>query len=108
MATPTYGFRTYKGKGSRLLPTLEEGDKRYANVQARDGYSGWKDGLMFIRAYAYQDGGDGSGHLYRVEAIRMRGLDSLAVGYGRTNGEAWSALYAALKTKGIMPENTAA
>lgn len=52
MTHPTYGFRTFKGQGSRLL---RDTDNDWVNVQAREGTAGWKKGLLFIRLYAYQD-----------------------------------------------------
>jgi hypothetical protein len=102
MAHPTYGFRTYKGKGSRLLRDLPDND--WVNIQAREGTSGWKEGLLFTRTYAYQSGGPAGGHhLYRWEATRLAGLDRIAEAYGRTSDEARRALYADLKRKGVMP-----
>jgi hypothetical protein len=102
---PTFGFRTFKGKGSRLLRDLPDDD--WVNVQAKEGLSGWKDGLLFTRTYAYQNATDGrkAQHLYRVEVTRLQGLDRIADGYGRTSDEAWRALYAVLKQKGVMPED---
>lgn len=100
---PTYGFRTFKGSGSRLLRS--EGDD-WVNVQAKEGTSGWKDGLLFQRTYAYQKGGaNGAQHLYRLEAIRLEGLETVATGYGKTSDEAWQFCYEQLKRKGVMPSS---
>lgn len=102
MAHPTYGFRTFKGEGSRLLRDVEDD---WVNVQAKEGYSGWKEGILFLRSYAWQparQGGAGH-HLYRVEAIRLAGLDTVGVAHGRTAKDAWKHLYADLKRKGHMP-----
>lgn len=101
MAHPTFGFRTFKGRGSRLL---RDEDNDWVNVQVREGTSGWKKGLLFTRHYAYQEkGANGAQHLYRYECLRLKRLDSIATAFGRTNDEARSALYDDLKRKGIMP-----
>jgi hypothetical protein len=102
VAHPTYGFRTLKGKGSRLLRDLPDND--WINIQAREGTSGWKDGILFTRTYAYQNSGvNGPQHLYRWEATRLDGLDHIAEAHGKTSDEARLALYADLKRKGLMP-----
>ena len=103
MAHPTYGFRTFKGIGSRLVRG-EEND--WVNVQAREGMDGWKKGLLFLRLYAYQDGRKGvpGRHLYRYECVRLEGLEPVAVAHGRTNDEARASLYEDLRRKGVMPE----
>jgi hypothetical protein len=101
MAHPTYGFLTYKGSGSRLLRGV---DDDWVNVQAREGQTGWKEGLLFTRHYAYQrDGANGAQHLYRYEATRLEGLDRVAEAFGKTDDEARQALYEQLKRKGVMP-----
>ena len=103
MAHPTYGFRTFKGVGSRLL---RDTDNDWVNVQAREGTAGWKKGLLFVRLYAYQDahGSTPARHLYRYECFRLRGLESVAVAHGPTNEEARASLYEDLKRKGVMPD----
>jgi hypothetical protein len=103
MAHPTYGFRTFKGIGSRLL---RDTDNDWVNVQAREGTDGWKKGLLFVRLYAYQDarGKTPGRHLYRYECFRLRGLESVAVAHGTTNDEARESLYEDLKRKGVMPD----
>lgn len=102
MAHPSYGFRTFKGHGSRLL---RDTDNDWVNIQAREGTSGWKQGLLFVRVYCYQERTPAAGaqHLYRYECLRLRGLDLISVAYGRTNDDARNNLYADLKRKGIMP-----
>lgn len=101
MSHPTYGFRTFKGKGSRLL---RGADDDWVNIQAREGTSGWKDGILFTRTYSYQRSGvNGAQHLYRWEATRLDGLDRIAEAYGKTSDEARHALYADLRRKGVMP-----
>src|SRR4051794_15569230 len=101
MSNPTHGFRTFKGRGSRLLRTE---DDDWVNVLAREGTSGWKDGLLFTRHYAYQHSGrNGAQHLYRYECLRLKGLDSVALAFGRTDDEARSNLYEDLKRQGVMP-----
>jgi hypothetical protein len=102
MGHPTFGFRTFKGFGSRLL---RDEDNDWVNIQAREGTSGWKQGLLFLRTYAYQEKtpAGGAQHLYRYECVRLKGLDLLSVAYGRTNDEARDNLYADLKRKGVMP-----
>lgn len=102
MAKPTYGFLTYKGSGARLL---RGPDDDRVNVLTREGRSGWKEGLLFTRHYAYQEG-DGdrpAGHLYRYQAIRLKGLDTVAEAFGGTDNEARQGLYEQLKRKGVMP-----
>lgn len=107
MAHPTFGFRTYKGQGSRLLRDVPDND--WVNLQAKEGTSGWKDGLLFTRTYAYQEGTKtrNAAHLYRVEATRLVGLDRIAEAHGRTSKEAWKALYDDLRRKGVMPADAA-
>jgi hypothetical protein len=101
MAHPTFGFRTLKGRGSRLVRSE---DDDWINIQSREGMSGWKKGLLFTRHYAYQQAGqNGAQHLYRYECIRLNGLDSVAVAFGKTNDEARDNLYEDLKRKGVMP-----
>lgn len=103
MAHPTYGFRTYKGQGSRLL---RGPDNDWVSVQVKEGESGWKKGLLFTRHYSYQEqGANGAQHLYRYECTRLKGLDSLATAHGKTNEEARESLYADLRRKGVMPES---
>ncbi len=57
--------------------------------------------------YAYQerDGNTPAQHLYRYEAIRLKGLDSVATAYGTTDNAAREAMYEQLKRKGVMPEH---
>jgi hypothetical protein len=101
MAHPTFGFRTFKGQGSRLL---RDTDNDWVNIQAREGTAGWKKGLLFTRHYAYQEKGiNGAQHLYRYECLRLTGLDTVATAYGKTNDEARGRLYDALRQKGVMP-----
>jgi len=102
MAHQTFGFRTFKGFGSRLL---RDKDNDWVNVQAKEGTSGWKKGLLFLRVYAYQDKTrvGKAQHLYRYECLRLRGFGQLAVAHGRTDDEARYNLYDDLKRKGIMP-----
>jgi hypothetical protein len=102
MAHPTFGFRTFKGFGSRLL--RDEGND-WVNIQAREGTSGWKKGLLFLRTYSYQEAtpAGGAQHLYRYECLRLRGLDSVGSAFGRTNDDARNNLYEDLKRKGVMP-----
>jgi hypothetical protein len=103
MTNPTYGFRTLKGKGARLL---RGEDDDWVNVLAREGLTGWKRGLLFTRHYAYQQQGtNGAQHLYRYECLRLKGLDQVAVAYGKKDEEAREALYRDLKRKGVMPDS---
>lgn len=106
MAHPTFGFRTFKGFGSRLL---RDKDNDWVNIQAREGTSGWKRGLLFVRVYSYQEktAAGRAQHLYRYECLRLSGLDQLAVAFGRTFDEARDNLYEDLKRKGVMPEGVA-
>lgn len=103
MAHPSYGFRTLKGRGSRLL---RGEDDDWVNIQAREGLTGWKRGLLFTRHYAYQQhGANGAQHLYRYECMRLQGLELVAIAFGATNDEARESLYADLKRKGVMPND---
>jgi len=95
------GFRTFKGKGSRLL---RGADDDWVNVQAHEGTSGWQDGVLLTRIYAYQRNGvNGAQHLYRWEATCLDGLDRIAEAHGKTSDEALYALFADLRRKGVMP-----
>lgn len=103
MAHPTYGFRTLKGKGARLLRGPEDD---WVNVLAREGVTGWKKGLLFTRHYSYlKQGANGAQHLYRYECTRLDGLEQVAIAYGRKDEEAREALYRDLKRKGVMPDS---
>jgi hypothetical protein len=71
----------------------------------KEGVGGWTKCLSFERAYAYHSktGTSEAHRLYRMTVTRQKGLDILAVAYGRTSDEEWETAYAALHTKGIMP-----
>lgn len=104
MANPTFGFRTLKGQGSRLLRDLPDND--WVNVMTKEGTSGWKDGLIFTRHYVYYDGVNGKQHLYRIDVLDARnGLDLVATGFGAKSDDAWQAAYDDLKRKGRMPHS---
>ncbi len=104
MAKPKHGLKTFKGSGSRLLRDLPDND--WINVQSHEGIEDWKDRLLFNRTYAYQGENDlgQAQHLYRLEALRLRGLEQVALAFGRTSDDAWDQLFASLKRKGVMPE----
>jgi hypothetical protein len=76
------------------------------NYQVKEGTSGWKDGLSFERAYAYQPAraGVAGHHLYRMIVTRQAGLDIVAVAYGRTGDSVWNQAYEELHRKGLMPD----
>lgn len=99
----TFGFRVLKGVGARLVRdgTLSGKVDGSVNVKVKEGVSGWRRGLLFERTYAYQQV---DGHLYRLVVTRLRGLDILAVAYGRTNDEVWDAAYEQLRVKGELPD----
>lgn len=108
MSNPTYGFRTLKGHGSRLVRGLSDRGEPddWHNYLVREGTSGWKKGLSFERAYAYQDRTPTSNahHLYRVIVTRQQGLDVLCIAFGRTSDEARANAYEMLHRKGVMPD----
>jgi hypothetical protein len=104
---PSKGYKTLKGKGSRLVREVyDNGDADdWVNVQGKEGVEDWKKGLLFLRSYAYQppESGEPGFHLYRVEAQRMRGLVHIANGYGTAKDAAWDDLFLTLKRLGVMP-----
>jgi len=114
MTHPTFGFRTLKGFGSRLVRSIsvnasgkEEVSDDWHNYMVKEGTSGWKKGLSFERAYAYQpaSGVQEAHHLYRIIVTRQKGLDVLAIVYGRNNESVWHNTREILKEKGIMPRD---
>lgn len=108
---PTFGFRTLKGYGSRLVRNITVSANGHTdtddwhNYMVKEGTSGWKRGLSFERAYAYQaKSADGAAHhLYRMVVSRQKGLAIECVVYGRTSREVWINAYHALREKGLMP-----
>ncbi len=111
---PTFGFRTLKGSGARLVRSVSvnsAGVKKdvddWVNYMVKEGASGWKKGLSFERAYAYQPrtASSDAHHLYRMIVTRQKGLDVLCVAFGRTSEKAWENAYTALFEKGVMPED---
>jgi hypothetical protein len=112
-AHATFGFRTLKGHGSRLVRSITktasgsvEADD-WHNYMVKEGTSGWKKGLSFERAYAYQEkrATTNAHHLYRMIVTRQRGLDVLCLAFGRTSDEAWANAYEMLNRKGVMPDD---
>lgn len=109
----TFGFRTLKGFGSRLVrgtsvgPTGAEEADDWHNYMVKEGTSGWKKNLSFERAYAYQPATKRTNahHLYRMIVTRQIGLELVCVVYGRTSHEAWINAYKALHIKGVMPDD---
>lgn len=105
----TFGFHTLKGLGTRLVRAGGDGAKTddWHNYQVKEGTSGWKNGLTFERAYAYQRGrlDAPAHHLYRMIVTRQAGLDIVAVAYGRTSDAVWNQSYEELYRKGLMPED---
>lgn len=109
----TFGFRTLKGFGSRLVrgisvgPTGAQEADDWHNYMVKEGMSGWKKNLSFERAYAYQAASKTTKahHLYRLIVTRQHGLELVCVVYGRTSDQAWINAYTALHTKGVMPDD---
>jgi hypothetical protein len=107
----TFGFRTLKGFGSRLVRNITESPggghdaDDWVNYMVKEGTSGWKKGLSFERAYAYQskDADGNAHHLYRMLVTRQKGLEIVCIVFGRTSRAAWVAAYAMLHEKGLMP-----
>jgi hypothetical protein len=112
-ANATFGFRTLKGFGSRLVrsvstsPSGTQESDDWHNYMVKEGLSGWKRGLSFERAYAYQERSTTANahHLYRMTVTRQRGLDVLCIAFGRTSDEAWANAYEMLNRKGVMPDD---
>jgi hypothetical protein len=110
---PSFGFRTLKGFGSRLVRgiTVDANGKNDAddwhNYMVKEGTSGWKKGLSFERAYAYQPRSKTSEahHLYRMIVTRQQSLDVLCIAFGRTSDVAWRNAYTMLHEKGVMPDD---
>jgi hypothetical protein len=71
----------------------------------KEGTSGWKKGLSFERAYAYQskDANGDAHHLYRILVTRQKGLEIVCSAFGRTSKDAWVNAYRMLHEKGVMP-----
>lgn len=104
MAHQSFGFRTLKGIGARLV---RNEDDDWLNIKAREGTAGWKEGLLFLRTYSYQHRTPqgGAQHLYRYDCIRQKGLDLIATAFGRTDEIARENLYADLIRKGVKPDD---
>lgn len=91
------GWRTWKpidgskGPGSRLLPL---GKDPGHSVQVREGLTGWKAGMKFIRLW-----NEDKRH-YTIIALSEN--DSImAMATGKKDAETWGNIYAALRNKGI-------
>ncbi len=95
-AGATGGWRTWKaagpdGKvGTRLMP---DGNDTTHTVQVREGYSGWKAGMRFIRVWNEDVGS------YTLFVLSPK--DELVVmATGKKDHQVWSNAYAALRNKG--------
>jgi hypothetical protein len=105
MADPSFGFRTFKGRGS---PSCVTRTTTGSTSEVRERHVRLEEGPAVHRHYAYQEKGvNGAQHLYRHECIRLKGLDALTTAFGRTNEEARDVLYDELKRKGVMPAGEA-
>lgn len=93
MAIPTFGWRTWKAFGSRLM--RDENDDS-ASVQVRESYSGPTAGYIFVRIYRETE--DHAG--YTIIALNERN-DIAAVANGEKNARAWENVHAALRAKGV-------
>lgn len=108
---PTFGFRTLKGHGSRLVRNITVSANGHVdtddwvNYMVKEGTSGWKKGLSFERAYAYQkkDANGHAHHLYRLLVTRQQGLQVVCIAFGRTSRDAWVNAYRMLHEQGVMP-----
>lgn len=96
MAARTMGWRTWKaagpqGKvGTRLMP---DGNDETHTLQVREGYSGWKTGMRFLRLWNEDT------HSYTLFVLDED--DSLVVmATGKKDHQVWSNAYAALRNKG--------
>ncbi len=101
---PTFGFRTFKGVNARLVRQIQDdGDADDSvNVMVKEGTSGWKKDVVFIRLFSYQPQ---SRSLYTVQARRKNGHVLLGEGSAETEKPAWGAMYTQLKERGIMPRD---
>lgn len=93
MSVPTFGWRTLKAAGekagSRLMP---DGEDETRTFQVREGYSGWKKGLSFVRIWR-----EGQGYTMIV----LNGEDDIvATATGKKNAQVWTNAFNALRNKG--------
>lgn len=97
MPAPTMGWRTFKGIGSRLLRRRDDESR---SIQVREGLSGWKEGLTFVRLFRYiTDDAGKQRPLYTILALDER--DSIiGMATGEFDGPTWSAIFASLRKKG--------
>lgn len=93
MVVPTFGWRTWKGRGSRLL---RDGEDETATVQVRESYGGPTAGYIFIRVYRETEEHAG----YTIIALNEKN-DIAAVANGLKNDQAWQNVHAALRAKGV-------
>jgi hypothetical protein len=71
------------------------------SIQVREGYSGWKVGMTFLRLYRGGAGGKfaGAGTFYTILALNEND-DLVATATGRRDADVWSNIFAALRHKG--------
>jgi hypothetical protein len=95
MATPTMGWKTFKAHGGTRL--MREPDDENRTIQVREGVSGWKEGLTFVRLWRYTLGSpDG---FYTILCLDED--DSIvATATGKRDAQAWTAIFASLRNKG--------
>jgi hypothetical protein len=93
MAVPTFGWRTLKAVGTRLM--RDENDESLS-VQTRESYSGPTKGYIFIRVYSETDDHKG----YTIIALNEK-RDIAAIANGEKNAQTWDHIHAALRAKGV-------
>lgn len=93
------GWQTFKAHGgSRLM--REPGDES-RHIQVREGLSGWKKGLTFVRLWQSKStGGESPSGFYTILCLDPN--DSVvAMSTGRTDHDVWKAIYDDLDAKGF-------
>lgn len=93
MAVPTFGWRTLKAVGTRLM---RDKDDEALSVQARESYSGPTKGYLFIRVYSETEHHTG----YTIIALNEN-RDIAAIANGTKNASTWDNIHAALRAKGV-------
>jgi hypothetical protein len=92
-AGATGGWRTWKptgGGGTRLMP---DGEDEHHTIQVREGYSGWKAGMRFIRIWNQDTAA------YTLMVLNKED-DLVVMATGQKDHQVWTNAYAALRNKG--------
>jgi hypothetical protein len=95
MSTPTMGWKTFKAHGGSRLMREPDDDSRH--VQVREGYSGWKKGLTFIRLWNYTPRSPSG--FYTIICLNQED-EIVATATGVRDSQVWTAIFANLRNKG--------